>query len=325
MAENIIFKRGDNLEIAVASGVTSGDPVVVGNLTGVALTDRDSDGNASVKFNGVADLSVKAIDDDGNSAVVLGDVIYWTTGDTPQLNKKNSGTGFGVALEGVTSAATATIKVKLQDIAALASLAAGSVDTTQLAADAVTGAKIEDDAVDSEHIAAGAIDNEHLAVNSVDSDNYIDGSIDEEHLADGAVGIDKLNANQQVKFLSVFVGDVSATATYTIAGMIKACEVISAVFITATADAVDGTNFWTIAVVNKEQGSGSDVVATQNSDSGAGNTAFVAFQNYDLVVATDGKEDIGADDVLVLVATKAASADTLTGGCITLEIKMVDA
>lgn len=325
MSTNLVYKVGNSLEIAVPSGITSGDPVVVGNITGVAETDRDTDGNATVKFDGVYDLSVKAIDDDGNSAVAIGDIIYWLTGDTPKLSKKNSGTAFGVAMETVTSAATATIQVKQLDIAMIASLAAGSVDTTQLAADAVTGAKIEDDAVDSEHIAAGAIDNEHLAVNSVDSDNYIDGSIDEAHLADGAVGVAKLNANQQVKFVSVNIGTLSATATFNIAGMLKACEVISATFTTNTADAVDGTNFWTIAVVNKEQGSGTDVVATQNSDSGAGNTAFVANANYDLVVATDGKEDIAADSVLVITATKAASADNLEGCAITLELLITDA
>ncbi len=305
MAENIIFKHGNTLNMAVPSGITSGDPVVVNNITGVALTDRDSDGNATVKFNGVADLSVKAIDDDGNSAVAVGDVIYWLTGDTPKLSKKNSGTGFGVAMETITSGSTATIKVKQMDIATLASLAAGSVDTTQLAADAVTGAKIADDAIDSEH--------------------YTDGSIDEAHLADGAVGVAKLNANQQVKFVTVNIGTLSATATFNIVGMLKACEVISATFTTNTADAVDASNYWTISVINKEQGSGSDVVATQNSDSGDGNTAFVANANYDLVVATDGKEDIAADSVLVITATKAGSADNLEGCAITLELLITDA
>ena len=325
MAENVIYKQGNNLEIAVPSGITSGDPVVVNNLTGVALTDRDSDGNATVKFNGVVDMSVKGINDDGNSAVAIGNIIYWVTGDTPKLSKKNSGTAFGVALEAVTSAATATIQIKQLDIAMIASLAAGSVDTTQLAADAVTGAKIEDDAVDSEHIAAGAIDLAHMSVNSVDSDQYVDASIDEAHLAAGAVGVAKMNANQQVKFITIQIGDLAATATHTIAGMLKACEVISATFVTETADAVDASDFWTIAIVNKEQGSGSDVVATQNNDSGAGNVAIAAYQNYDLIVATDGKEDIAADSVLVLTATKAASATTLVKCAITLELLITDA
>jgi len=117
MTTNMIYKKGDVLEIAVPSGITSGDPVVVGNLTGVALTDRDSDGNASVKFNGVFDLSVEAIDGSGNSAVAVGDVIYWTTGDDPVLNKKTSGTIYGVALEAITAGSTDTINVKLYELA----------------------------------------------------------------------------------------------------------------------------------------------------------------------------------------------------------------
>jgi hypothetical protein len=60
----------------------------------------------------------------------------------------------------------------------------GSIDTDHIGDDQVTGAKIADDTIDSEHYVAGSIDNEHLASNSVDSDNYVDGSIDTAHLAD---------------------------------------------------------------------------------------------------------------------------------------------
>jgi predicted RecA/RadA family phage recombinase len=90
--------------------VGSGDPVVVGNaLRGVAQTDYDSaDGKASVDTEGVYDLSVTATDDAGNSAVAEGDRLY-TDGTT--ITKKKSGKFFGVALETVTTGATATIEV----------------------------------------------------------------------------------------------------------------------------------------------------------------------------------------------------------------------
>jgi len=113
MAQNKIFESGKVLSVAVASTVDSGEPVLIGSMAGVALTDYNSTtGEATVDFGGVYDLSVKAIDDAGNSAVAVGDPIYYVTGDTPVLSKKASGILFGYALEAVTSAATATINVK---------------------------------------------------------------------------------------------------------------------------------------------------------------------------------------------------------------------
>lgn len=138
MAKNMIYKDANVLEIVVPAGITSGDPVVVNNITGVALTDRDAtSGKATVKFNAVFDLSVKAINDDGNSAVAIGDIIFWLTGDTPKLSKKNSGTAFGIALETITEAETDTIKVMLMDIAALASIPANMITNAMMADDAI--------------------------------------------------------------------------------------------------------------------------------------------------------------------------------------------
>ena len=57
MATNLI-QEGKILELPVASGRTSGDPVVVGDFHGVCLIDRDTDGNATVQLEGVFDLSV---------------------------------------------------------------------------------------------------------------------------------------------------------------------------------------------------------------------------------------------------------------------------
>ena len=58
MAGNIIFDQGDQLTVAVISGTVSGDAVAFGNQPGVALTDRATDGTATVKFNGVAELEL---------------------------------------------------------------------------------------------------------------------------------------------------------------------------------------------------------------------------------------------------------------------------
>jgi len=111
MAANYI-QPGDVLDVTLAS-VTSGDPVVAGQIPGVALTATDGNGKVRMATNGVFDLSVKGVDGSGNAAVAIGDRIYYTSGDTPKLGKKTSGVPFGFALEAITSGSTDTIKVKL--------------------------------------------------------------------------------------------------------------------------------------------------------------------------------------------------------------------
>jgi predicted RecA/RadA family phage recombinase len=91
----------------------SGDPVRIGNIPGVALLDADSDGKTVVQIDGVFELLVGGIDQSGNSAVLGGDKLYFTEGDTPPVNKKNTGVPFGYAhgdhaVQMVASAATTT-------------------------------------------------------------------------------------------------------------------------------------------------------------------------------------------------------------------------
>lgn len=115
MATNIIFEDGDQFGVAATHPATpkSNDPIHVGQLPGVALTDERADGNVSAKFNGVAKLSVKGIDGAGNSAVAPGDTLFYVDADTPVLSKKNTGVRYGYALEAVAGGATATIRVKI--------------------------------------------------------------------------------------------------------------------------------------------------------------------------------------------------------------------
>lgn len=115
MAKNRVHENGDYLSLAATDPATpvSGDPVVVGQLPGVALTDERSDGTTSIQHHGVFTLSVKGVDGSGNSAVAAGDILYYVTADTPKISKKATGVRFGYALEAVTSGATASIKVKV--------------------------------------------------------------------------------------------------------------------------------------------------------------------------------------------------------------------
>jgi predicted RecA/RadA family phage recombinase len=121
----------------------SGDPVRYGEMTGIALTDEGEGGNAAtfttVEFGAcVVSVSVKGIDDSGNSAVAAGDSIFYVDADTPKLSKKASGYFFGFAIGTVNSAATATIEV----LKTPAGSFIGTVNTGDLAAGAVTAAKL---------------------------------------------------------------------------------------------------------------------------------------------------------------------------------------
>lgn len=117
MSKNQIYDKATQLEMTVPSGKVSGDPVVVGQIPGVCLTDRElagpAIGQAVVKMNGAADLSVKGIDGGGNSAVVEGDILYYVEADTPKISKKATGVRYGYALAAVGSGLTATIRVKI--------------------------------------------------------------------------------------------------------------------------------------------------------------------------------------------------------------------
>lgn len=115
MSTNQVYDHGDALSVACTDPATpkSGDPVLLGQLAGVAQTDERADGNASVAFVGAFKLSVKGIDGSGNKAIAAGDTIFYVTGDTPKLSAKATGVKFGTALDGVTSGATTTIRVRL--------------------------------------------------------------------------------------------------------------------------------------------------------------------------------------------------------------------
>lgn len=114
--KNRVYVDGDNVTITSASlsGMSSGDPVVIGSISGVLAGDIGSDNTGVIVRKGVFDLSVKGINDSGNSAVAIGDAIYYVSGDTPKLSKKSSsGPLYGYALETIGSGSTGTINVLL--------------------------------------------------------------------------------------------------------------------------------------------------------------------------------------------------------------------
>lgn len=119
MAKNRVFHDGRTLSLVATDPASpaSGDPVIVGQIPGVALTKVGEGGNAatatSIDTSGVYNLSVKAVNGSGNSAVAVGDILYYVSADDPKISKKDTGVRFGYALAAITSGATATIPVKI--------------------------------------------------------------------------------------------------------------------------------------------------------------------------------------------------------------------
>lgn len=113
MAKNLV-NRGRIFNVNVGgtgAGYTSGSPIMLGRLAGVLVCDADAANTADVEFDRelvVYDLSVKAIDNAGNTTIAVGDDITYTVGDSPRLSKKAAGKQYGVAFEANAGAGTTT-------------------------------------------------------------------------------------------------------------------------------------------------------------------------------------------------------------------------
>lgn len=224
------LQDGDVLTIPVAVGTVSGAPVLVGQIHGVALIDRLTSGDATVATRGVFDLSVKAVDDAGNSAVAKGDHIYYVDGDTPKLSKKISGNFFGYALETITSGSTDTINVLViqgpgpgtADILAgaigTAELTDSAVTAAKLAANAVTTAKITDANVTTAKLADDAVTKAKLAGAFLKS-AVIAGGAAGDHTVTGIAAGDELVLVAQLDVNAGTVVDIVAlTGEFTVTG-----------------------------------------------------------------------------------------------------------
>lgn len=111
MATNNIYAWRRSLSVQCTAPATpaSSDPVLFGQLPGVALTDEDADGYTTVAFDGVWALPVTA-KASADTAVSAGDVLYYDAG---AISRDSSGVPYGVALDAVAAGATSTIGVLL--------------------------------------------------------------------------------------------------------------------------------------------------------------------------------------------------------------------
>lgn len=114
MAKNITHQGTGfvQLSLPVSSGVVSGDVVLIGaSLTGLAITDRDSTGYATVRIPCpyTFTTTVTGADASGSSAVAIGDKLYK---DGSEVNKDaTNGKLCGIALGTVSSGGSGVIEV----------------------------------------------------------------------------------------------------------------------------------------------------------------------------------------------------------------------
>lgn len=152
MATNLVFDPAETLSVVCSHPTTpaSGDPVRVGKLTGVALTDEAEGGNPTGSTT--VDLGLKVwdvvVDDNEGTGIAVGDSVYYhdTGTGTPTTSLNNSATSldafFGIALEAVGANATTRINVLHIPVGATQALGNGVAGTAQLADGAVTSAKL---------------------------------------------------------------------------------------------------------------------------------------------------------------------------------------
>jgi predicted RecA/RadA family phage recombinase len=110
MATNEIYRDADHLALPVPTGTKANDPVLIGGLKGVAETDRDDQGEATVWLKGGHKFTV-----DG-AVTAKGQPVYFQgDGTTRSATLSTTATGntlFGHALE-TKSAAAAAITVRI--------------------------------------------------------------------------------------------------------------------------------------------------------------------------------------------------------------------
>lgn len=105
MAKNMRLPEALHIELPVPAGVKSGEAVAVGAWRGVAQTDRDAAGNATVWINGSANLDVEG-------AVATQGLPVYIKADRTLTATATGNTLFGYSL-GTKAAATGPLEVGL--------------------------------------------------------------------------------------------------------------------------------------------------------------------------------------------------------------------
>lgn len=113
MAGNKRFLEGKKITVPVAAGEVSGNPIAVGQITGVALIDRTPAGNVTLDREGVYSLNVSAT----AAPVTVGMPIYWAANANPDLRLSEVAAGgilFGYSLAAIAQGQAAVVDVVLK-------------------------------------------------------------------------------------------------------------------------------------------------------------------------------------------------------------------
>lgn len=124
MAKNRVYKQSEKTlkNISVASALVSvvaGDPVVHGNIPGVALTNPDAVNTLIMQTDGVFTLPVQGATLSTTSvhgtSVQSGNILYYdATNASCKLSRKSTGVRFGYALGNIdVASAISTIQVQV--------------------------------------------------------------------------------------------------------------------------------------------------------------------------------------------------------------------
>ena len=287
MAKNVKYEPGWRKAYACTKPdePDSGDPVRIGNMTGIALLDEDAAGKTVVdKGPFSAKFTVK---DNGGAGIGVGDTIWYHDDQTPPLdNVPTGGYFYGYAEEAVAKGQTAIIEVSHGCAPGGAgTIGNGTVGATQLASNAVTTDKI-------------------LNAN---------------------VTAAKLSAAANSRAIIVPLGAVSATTSQVAFVAPTAGSLNAAKIVTKDAVAANDTNYWTFALVDKgATGAGTDKIVEKTTKA-TGGAALVAYKALDLGTLNATHKVLAAGDVVLFTATKSGEATALAEAALALEFLPAEA
>lgn len=106
------FSKDDAVNFNLGAGVTAGEPVIIGQIPGVALENTDVNGNAAVALEGIWYLQVKGYVAGTATALTAGQRVYLSANGAI-LDGTTTNTYFGKILDPVASGVTVTVRVLL--------------------------------------------------------------------------------------------------------------------------------------------------------------------------------------------------------------------
>ena len=287
MAKNVKYEPGWRKAYACTKPdePDSGDPVRIGNMTGIALLDEDAAGKTVVdKGPFSAKFPVK---DNGGAGIGVGDTIWYHDGQTPPLDNVPAGGYFyGYAEEAVAAEQTAIIEVSHGCAPGGAgTIGNGTVGATQLASNAVTTDKI-------------------LNAN---------------------VTVPKLSATANSRPIIVPLGDVSATTSIVAFVAPTNGALNAAKIVTKDAVAADDAKYWTFTLTDLGgDGTGTDKIVEMTTKA-TGGTGLAAYTALSLGTLDEAHKVLAAGDVVLFTATATESPTSLTEAALMLEFLPAEA